>query len=89
MEYLESKILEVQRIVSMYFFWDDHLSQAISRRSFPSSYSWIKSRLLLNTGDSRVISQYSHDEDERQDAARALKNVKRLRDYEVFPVKGE
>ena len=86
---LNDTALEVKRIVSMQFFWGDHFSQAVSRGPFPSSHDWIDARLSFNEADSEAILRHSQDEDELEDAASALKIVKRLRNHlsEFFPGK--
>ena len=82
--------LEIQRIVSMQFFWGDHLSQAVSRGPFQSSQEWIAARLSLNEADSERILRHSGDEDEREDAETTLRIIQRLRNHlpEFFPAKG-
>ncbi|KAL9130769.1 MAG: hypothetical protein Q9217_001117 [Psora testacea] len=82
--------LEVKKIVSMHFFWGDHISQAVSRGPFHSSQDWIAARLSFNEADGEKILRYSGDEDEREDAENTVMIVKRLRNHlsEFFPAKG-
>ena len=86
---------QVGRIVSMEFFWGDHIRQDIRRGPFPSSRDWMEARLALSEYDCRsTMAKYpnrsgldSDDEDELDDAERTLRIIKRLSPLvdQIFP----
>lgn len=86
----DPRTLEIKRIVSMQFFWGDHISQAVPRGPFKSSQDWIAARLSFDEADGEKVLQHSRDEDDREDAESTLRIIKGLRNYlpEVFPAKG-
>ncbi|KAK3066693.1 hypothetical protein LTR53_016853 [Teratosphaeriaceae sp. CCFEE 6253] len=79
---------EVEQIVSMHFFWADHLSLgSVSQGPFACSRDWISARLSLTEHDQTKVKQKvqakedadSDDEDEVEDAGKTLKIIDRLR----------
>ncbi|KAK3109659.1 hypothetical protein LTR53_016842 [Teratosphaeriaceae sp. CCFEE 6253] len=79
---------EVEQIVSMHFFWADHLSlDSVSQGPFACSRDWISARLSLTEHDQTKVKQKvqakedadSDDEDEVEDAEKSLKIIDRLR----------
>jgi hypothetical protein len=88
---------EVGRIVSMQFFWGDHIHQDVSRGPFSSSREWLLTRLGLYEHECRdALVKYegkeregmeSDDEDEIEDAERTLDIVARLKVVvdKIFP----
>ncbi|KAK3938776.1 hypothetical protein QBC46DRAFT_264765, partial [Diplogelasinospora grovesii] len=86
---------KVGRIVSMDFFWGDHIHQDVRRGPFSSSRDWIEARLALSEHDCRsVMARYparngldSDDEDALDDAERTLQIIKRLSPLvgQIFP----
>ncbi|KAK2811483.1 hypothetical protein FQN50_002106 [Emmonsiellopsis sp. PD_5] len=66
------------RIVSMMFFWDDHLSHDIPRGPFRNSHDWLHARLTLTINDQERILKESDDEDEIEDAENAKDCAQRL-----------
>ena len=80
---------EIKRIVSMQFFWGNHISQNVSRGPFQSSQDWILARLSFSKTDAEKVLQHSRDESEREDAENTLRIVRRLHNHlpEFFPTK--
>lgn len=86
---------KVDRIVSMHFFWGDHIYQDIHRGPFSSSRAWIEARLAFSEHDCRkVMAKYpvrsgldSDDEAALDDAERTLKIIERLLPLvgQIFP----
>ncbi|KFY04525.1 hypothetical protein O988_00715 [Pseudogymnoascus sp. VKM F-3808] len=88
---------EVGRIVSMQFFWGDHIHQDVSRGPFSSSREWLLTRLGLYEYECQAsLAKYegmerggmeSDDEDELEDAERTLDIVARLKVVvdKIFP----
>jgi hypothetical protein len=86
---------KVDRIVSMQFFWGDHIHQHVRRGPFSSSRDWIEARLALNEHDCHLImAKYpvrtgldSDDEDALDDAERTLQIIQRLSPLvgQIFP----
>ncbi|KAG8525486.1 uncharacterized protein KY384_009130 [Bacidia gigantensis] len=74
-----SRIPYIGKIVSMQFFWGDHISQDVLRGPFHSSQDWLSARLSFDESDSRKILNQSEDEDDREDAEDTLKILTRLR----------
>ena len=80
---------EVKRIVSMQFFWGDHILQDVPRGPFHSSKEWISACLSLSEHDcNSTLAKYEHnnslssdDKYEVEDAKRTLGIVKRLKAY--------
>ncbi len=87
---------KVDRIVSMHFFWGDHIQQDVRRGPFSSSGDWMDARLALSEHDCRLtLAKYqdtsgidSDDEDTLDDAQRTLGIVNRLAPLvrKIFPV---
>jgi len=83
---------KVDRIVSMPFFWGDHIHQDVYRGPFTSSKDWIAARLALSEHDCHfTIAKYpirseleSDGEDALDDAERTLQIIKK-----VAPLVGE
>jgi aminoglycoside phosphotransferase len=77
---------DVKRIVSMQFFWGDHILQDVPRGPFHSSKDWISTCLSLNEHDCKsTLAKYenrddlgSDDEDEVEDTERTLAIIERL-----------
>lgn len=85
---------DVDRIVSMHFFWGSHILQDVCRGPFGSSKDWIASRLSLSERDCQSTlynlpsgELESDDEDEADDATRTLEIVRKLQSLlpSVFP----
>lgn len=88
---------EVGRIVSMQFFWGNHIHQDVPRGPFESSRAWMLARLALHENESRALvsgfegvekgGMDSDDEDELESAERTLDIVTRLKKVVdlVFP----
>ena len=66
------------RVVSMGFFWDQHIVQDIPRGPFLTSQEWLRARLLLTQSDANTILATSRDEDELEDAEMTLDLASRL-----------
>lgn len=77
---------KVDRIVSMHFFWGDHIHQDVCRGPFSSSRDWMNVRLALSEYDGRsMLAKLSNksdvnsdDEAELDDARRTLEFINRL-----------
>ncbi|OBT67684.1 hypothetical protein VE03_03533 [Pseudogymnoascus sp. 23342-1-I1] len=88
---------EMGRIVSMQFFWGDHIYQDVPRGPFTSSRDWMLARLSLHETESRASLERlrdaekegmdSDDEDELESAKRTLDIVGGLKKVvdTVFP----
>ncbi|KAK7419631.1 hypothetical protein QQX98_003222 [Neonectria punicea] len=86
---------DVGRIVSMHFFWDDHIHQNVPRGPFRTTRDWIHAQLALSDNDCQSkIATYSaktdmdsDDEDDLEDAERTLEIIKKLRPLvdQIFP----
>jgi hypothetical protein len=57
------------RIVSLIFFWGDHLTHDVDRGPFKTSYEWLRTRLQFVITDQERTLTTSDDEDEIEDAA--------------------
>lgn len=68
----------VGRIVSMQFFWADHISQDVPRGPFKSSQEWLSARLLFHQNDCERTLRTSDDEDDLEDAKKTSQIVRRL-----------
>jgi hypothetical protein len=66
------------QVVSMIFFWGDHITQDVPRGPFEKSEDWIRARLKLVLTDQERIKKTSDDEDDLEEAEDAIKVVKRL-----------
>jgi thiamine kinase-like enzyme len=73
----------LDRMVSLIFFWGDHLTHNVSRGPFTSSHDWLKAHLQLVLTDQQRILDSTCDEDEIEDAEAALDLAKRL--FEILP----
>lgn len=89
----------VQRIVSMLFFFGDHIHLDIVRGPFRTSQEWMLAQLALYEHDAVTkITKYTEkdnagtdDEDDKDVAERTLRIVRRLRSHadKFFPTSGE
>jgi len=69
----------IGRIVSLIFFWGDHLTHDVDRGPFQTSYKWLQTRLRFVIIDQvRTLSTSTSDEDEIEDAEFALALAERL-----------
>ena len=66
------------RVVSMAFFWEQHIEHDISRGPFLTSQQWLTARLLLTQMDANTVTANSCDEDELEVAETRLDLVSRL-----------
>ncbi|KAL9110739.1 MAG: hypothetical protein Q9227_004731 [Pyrenula ochraceoflavens] len=66
------------RIVSLSFFWGDHIIQSIPRGPFAHSRDWLHARLTLILNDQERILRTSEDEDDIEDAENAKNLATRL-----------
>ncbi|KAF3006915.1 hypothetical protein E8E13_011212 [Curvularia kusanoi] len=73
----------LDRMVSLIFFWGEHLTHDVSRGPFTSSHDWLKARLQLVLTDQQRTLDSTCDEDEIEDAEAALDLAKRL--LEILP----
>ncbi|KAL8376333.1 hypothetical protein RB595_007428 [Gaeumannomyces hyphopodioides] len=88
----------VQRIVSIQFFWGDHIQQDVPRGPFKSSGEWISAYLSLSENDCRsTLAKHesgddsTRDDDEVEDAQRTLDIITRLKSSvsDFFPYCGQ
>eukprot|EP00172_Hildenbrandia_rubra_P004331 Plantae.Rhodophyta-Hildenbrandia_rubra.ctg8536.p1 GENE.Plantae.Rhodophyta-Hildenbrandia_rubra.ctg8536~~Plantae.Rhodophyta-Hildenbrandia_rubra.ctg8536.p1 ORF type:complete len:487 (-),score=48.39 Plantae.Rhodophyta-Hildenbrandia_rubra.ctg8536:528-1988(-) len=68
----------VDRVVSMEFFWADHIDQDAPRGPFKSSREWLSARLLFHQNDSEGALRASKDEDDLEDARNIAQNAQKL-----------
>jgi hypothetical protein len=68
----------VGQIVSMPFFWGDHVRQDVPRGPFKSSRDWLAARLLLARNDAAYTLATSKKESALEDAHNITDNVHRL-----------
>lgn len=68
------------RMVSLIFFWNDHLNHDVSQGPFASSHDWLKARLQIVLTDQKQILSESCDEDEIEDAEFAQSVARKLID---------
>ena len=75
------------RIVSLIFFWGDHLMYDVPRGPFRSSHDWLHTRLTFILTDQERILKDSDDEGDIEDAENARNIAKRLLDIlpGIFP----
>ncbi|KAF7864102.1 hypothetical protein EAF04_007067 [Stromatinia cepivora] len=66
------------KVVSMIFFWGDHIAQDVPRGPFTKSEDWIRARLIFVLIDQENILKTSKDEDDIEDAQNAKDLVERL-----------
>ncbi|KFY92572.1 hypothetical protein V498_04857 [Pseudogymnoascus sp. VKM F-4517 (FW-2822)] len=66
------------QLVSMIFFWGDHITQDVPRGPFTNAEDWIRARLTLVLTDQERIIKTSDDEDDIEDAEDAKEIAKRL-----------
>lgn len=71
------------QLVSLIFFWGDHITQNVPRGPFSNVEDWIHARLAFVLTDQEKILNNSEDEDEIEDAEDAMKLAKRL--LELLP----
>lgn len=64
----ESTSLELGPIVSLVFFWGDHLTHDVPRGPFETSHEWLQTRLRFALADQQRILDTSDDEDDIEDA---------------------
>jgi hypothetical protein len=77
------------QLVSMIFFWGNHITQDVPRGPFTNAEDWIRARLTLVLTDQERIIKSSDDEDgieEAEDAKEAAKRLLKLLPS-VFPSK--
>ncbi|KAI9641581.1 hypothetical protein NHQ30_010394 [Ciborinia camelliae] len=67
-----------RQIVSMFFFWGDHISQDVTRGPFTHSQDWLRARLTMALSDQERILHTTTDEDEKEDAQDAKILAERL-----------
>lgn len=60
--------LTLGQIVSMFFFWGDHITKDVPRGPFTDSKDWLCTRLTLVIDDQERILKTTDDEDEIEDA---------------------
>lgn len=68
----------VDRIVSLKFFWGDHITQDVPRGPFANSYDWLRTLLTFVFNDQERLIKESDDEDEIEDAQTAQDLAERL-----------
>jgi len=66
------------QLVSIVFFWGDHITQDVPRGPFTSSEYWVRARLALVLADQERIIKTSDDEDDIEEAEDAEEIAKRL-----------
>jgi len=66
------------QLVSMIFFWGDHINQDVSRSPFTNSEDWICARLSLILNDQEIVMKTSDDEDDIEEAQDAKENAEKL-----------
>lgn len=83
----ESASFELGPVVSLVFFWGDHLKHDVPRGPFKTSYEWLKTRLTFALGDQQRILETSDDEDDIEDAEFSIKLAEDLAEQlpKVFP----
>ncbi|KAF7904227.1 hypothetical protein EAF00_001561 [Botryotinia globosa] len=75
---LQQISLTPRQIVSMFFFWGDHITQDVPRGPFTNSKDWLCARLTLAITDQERILKTTDDEDEIEDAQNAKILAERL-----------
>ncbi|KKY27672.1 hypothetical protein UCRPC4_g00906 [Phaeomoniella chlamydospora] len=75
------------RIVSLVFFWGDHVTQSVSRGPFQRSHDWLYNRLILTLTDQERILKETDDEDDIEDAETAKQIAQKLLQMlpQIFP----
>lgn len=78
------------QMVSLIFFWGDHVTQNVPKGPFTNSKDWILSRLTLILTDQERILKTSEDDDEIEDAKDAKDLAERLLKLlpDIFPADG-
>lgn len=71
------------RIVSLIFFWGDHLTHDVPRGPFKTSHEWLRTRLQFVLIDQERILRTSDDEDDIEDAEFAKDLAERM--LQVLP----
>jgi aminoglycoside phosphotransferase (APT) family kinase protein len=66
------------QLVSMIFFWGDHITQDVPRGPFTNTADWIRARLTLVLTDQERITKTSDDEDDIEEAEDAKEIAERL-----------
>jgi hypothetical protein len=59
---------ELGPIISLTFFWGDHLTHSVTRGPFKNSYEWLVTRLKFALTDQEHILSTNDDEDDIEDA---------------------
>ncbi|MCJ1381219.1 hypothetical protein MMC17_004328 [Xylographa soralifera] len=72
------EVLFVDRLVSMIFFWGDHIAQDVSRGPFENSQDWIRARLSLVLTDQERILKTSDNKDDIENSEDAKEIVEKL-----------
>jgi hypothetical protein len=77
-------------IVSLIFFWGDHLTHTVARGPFKDSYEWLQARLEFAFTDQKSILSTSDDKDDIEDALFAQNLAEELAQElpKVFPPEG-
>ena len=65
---LQQSLPVLGQLVSMVFFWGDHITQDVPRGPFTNSADWIRARLALVLADQERIIKTSDDEDDIEEA---------------------
>jgi Ser/Thr protein kinase RdoA (MazF antagonist) len=64
----ESQSFAIGPIVSLIFFWGDHLTHDVARGPFKNDYDWLQTRLAFVITDQERILENTEDEDDIEDA---------------------
>lgn len=65
---ISSESFILGQIVSLVFFWGDHLKHSVPRGPFEASREWLHARLEFVLADQELILKTSDDEDDIEDA---------------------
>ena len=78
------------KIVSIHFFWAEHVEHDVDPGPFRQTSDWIEARLSLNELDCDSTLREREDEDDVEDAERTLDIIIKLRSYisKFFPDTG-
>ena len=87
-----TKEFVVDRIVSMFFFWDTRYTMDVPRGPFSLTRDWLLARLNLVENETKNrLEEEGLDEEDIDDDKRALVNIRRLKEYlpTFFPLRDE
>jgi hypothetical protein len=86
-----NQTFELGPLVSLVFFWGDHLTHSVARGPFKNSYEWLQARLEFVDTDQKRILSTSDDEDDIEDAEFAKDLAEELAQElpNVFPPQAE